>query len=248
VKAVRDSDVRRTTGYGFCKVPDVEAFCSRRSHAVTVPGKLSRPRENADNALLTSNRVTRAVVRSTLRALPLSFLVLPPQPPPPRFVPPSIAMALPRDLFHHPRQAGMDSNNPRRTERPDGKRASSSPSFELPACGYSQSSSGLVGSEGSPLAAGSEVPNFSTKGKRVRRRWGQAVDIVAVNAARVLDCDARRRLHWRFAVGRCSVTLMVPRMVHLQDVVKLHTFVLGHLGALLLACFGFDLRFALVAF
>jgi len=37
-------------------------------------------------------------------------------------------------------------------------------------------------------------------------------------------------------------------MVHLQDVVKLHTFVLGHLGALLLACFGFDLRFALVAF
>jgi len=41
---------------------------------------------------------------------------------------------------------------------------------------------------------------------------------------------------------------MVPHMVHLQDVVKLHTFVLGHLGALLLACFGFDLRFALVAF
>jgi len=37
-------------------------------------------------------------------------------------------------------------------------------------------------------------------------------------------------------------------MVYLQDVVKLHTFVLGHLGALLLACFGFDLRFALVAF
>jgi len=64
----------------------------------------------------------------------------------------------------------------------------------------------------------------------------------------VLDCDARRRLHWRFAVGRWSVTLMVPHMVHLQDVVKLHTFVLGHLGALLLACFGFDLRFALVAF
>jgi len=63
-----------------------------------------------------------------------------------------------------------------------------------------------------------------------------------------LDCDARRRLHWRFAVGRWSVTLMVPHMVHLQDVVKLHTFVLGHLGALLLACFGFDLRFALVAF
>jgi len=44
------------------------------------------------------------------------------------------------------------------------------------------------------------------------------------------------------------MTLMVPHMVHLQDVVKLHTFVLGHLGALLLACFGFDLRFALVAF
>jgi len=44
------------------------------------------------------------------------------------------------------------------------------------------------------------------------------------------------------------VTLMVPHVVHLQDVVKLHTFVLGHLGALLLACFGFDLRFALVAF
>ena len=36
-------------------------------------------------------------------------------------------------------------------------------------------------------------------------------------------------------------------MVHLQDVVKLHTFVLGDLGALLFACFGFDLRFALVA-
>jgi len=44
------------------------------------------------------------------------------------------------------------------------------------------------------------------------------------------------------------VTLMVPHIVHLQDVVKLHTFVLGDLGALLLACFGFDLRFALVAF
>jgi len=63
-----------------------------------------------------------------------------------------------------------------------------------------------------------------------------------------LDCDARRRLHWRFAVVRWSVTLMVPQMVHLQDVVKLHTFVLGDLGALLWACFGFDLRFALVAF
>ena len=44
------------------------------------------------------------------------------------------------------------------------------------------------------------------------------------------------------------MTLMVPHMVHLQDVVKLHTSVLGDLGALLLACFGFDLRFALVAF
>jgi len=41
---------------------------------------------------------------------------------------------------------------------------------------------------------------------------------------------------------------MVPHMVQLQDVVKLHTFVLGHLWALLSACFGFDLRFALVAF
>jgi len=41
---------------------------------------------------------------------------------------------------------------------------------------------------------------------------------------------------------------MVPHMVHLQDVVKLHRLVLGDLGALLLACFGFDLRFALVAF
>ena len=41
---------------------------------------------------------------------------------------------------------------------------------------------------------------------------------------------------------------MVPHMAHLQDVVKLHTFVLGDLGALLLACFGFDLRFALVVF
>jgi len=41
---------------------------------------------------------------------------------------------------------------------------------------------------------------------------------------------------------------MVPNMVHLQDVVKLHTFVLGALGAVLLACFGFDLRFALVHF
>jgi len=40
----------------------------------------------------------------------------------------------------------------------------------------------------------------------------------------------------------------MPQMVHLQDVVKLHTFVLGHLGAFLLACFAFDLRFALVAF
>jgi len=41
---------------------------------------------------------------------------------------------------------------------------------------------------------------------------------------------------------------MVPHMVHLQDVVKLHTFVLGDLRALLLACFGFDLRFGLVVF
>jgi len=44
------------------------------------------------------------------------------------------------------------------------------------------------------------------------------------------------------------MTLPVPYMVHFQDVVKLHTFVLGHLGALLLACFGSDLRFALVVF
>jgi len=43
------------------------------------------------------------------------------------------------------------------------------------------------------------------------------------------------------------VTLIVPHMVHLQDVVKLHAFVSGHLGAFLLACFGFDLRFAVVA-
>jgi len=69
-----------------------------------------------------------------------------------------------------------------------------------------------------------------------------------VGGSPLLDCDARRRLHWRFADGWWSVTLMVPHMVHLQDVVKLHTFVLGHLGALLLACFGFDLRFSLVAF
>ena len=41
---------------------------------------------------------------------------------------------------------------------------------------------------------------------------------------------------------------MVPQMVHLQDVVKLHIFVLGHHAALLLAYFGFDLRIALVAF
>ena len=44
------------------------------------------------------------------------------------------------------------------------------------------------------------------------------------------------------------MTLVVPHMVHLQDVLKLHTFVLGDFGALLLACFGFDLRFVLVAF
>jgi len=37
---------------------------------------------------------------------------------------------------------------------------------------------------------------------------------------------------------------MVPQMVHLQDVVKLHTFVLGHLWAFLLACL--DLIFALL--
>jgi len=37
---------------------------------------------------------------------------------------------------------------------------------------------------------------------------------------------------------------MVPQMVHLQDVVKLHTFVLGHLGAFLLTCL--DLIFALL--
>jgi len=41
---------------------------------------------------------------------------------------------------------------------------------------------------------------------------------------------------------------MVPHMVHLQDVIKLHTFVLGDSGALPMAYFGFDLRFALVAF
>jgi len=40
------------------------------------------------------------------------------------------------------------------------------------------------------------------------------------------------------------VTPMVPQMVHLQDVVKLHTFVLGHLGVLLLQCL--DLIFALL--
>jgi len=55
----------------------------------------------------------------------------------------------------------------------------------------------------------------------------------------LLNCDALRRVHWRLAVGRWSVSLMVPHMVHLQDVVKLHPFVLGHLGALLLAYFGF---------
>jgi len=78
--------------------------------------------------------------------------------------------------------------------------------------------------------------------------WMNEHVVAVVRLTMVLDCDARRRLHWRFAVVRWSVTLMVPHMVHLQDVVKLHTFVLGHLGALLLACFGFDLRFALVAF
>jgi len=44
------------------------------------------------------------------------------------------------------------------------------------------------------------------------------------------------------------VTSMVPQLVHCQDVVKLHTFVSGDLEALLLACFGLGLRFALVAF
>jgi len=44
------------------------------------------------------------------------------------------------------------------------------------------------------------------------------------------------------------VTLTVPQMVHLQDVVKLHTVVSGHLGALLLACLDLIFRFALVAF
>ena len=32
------------------------------------------------------------------------------------------------------------------------------------------------------------------------------------------------------------MTSMVPDIVHLQDVVKLHTFVLGRLWALLMAC------------
>jgi len=41
---------------------------------------------------------------------------------------------------------------------------------------------------------------------------------------------------------------MAPLMVHVQDVVKLHTFVLGDLKTLLLACFACDLRLALVAF
>jgi len=39
---------------------------------------------------------------------------------------------------------------------------------------------------------------------------------------------------------------MVPQMVHFQDVAKLHTFVLGHPVAVLLACVGFDLPFDLV--
>ena len=43
------------------------------------------------------------------------------------------------------------------------------------------------------MAAGSEVPNFSTKGKRVRRRWGQAIDIVAVHAARAADAHVAPR-------------------------------------------------------
>jgi len=40
------------------------------------------------------------------------------------------------------------------------------------------------------------------------------------------------------------VTPMVPQMEHLQDVVKLHAFVLGHLEAFFLACL--DLKFALL--
>jgi len=55
----------------------------------------------------------------------------------------------------------------------------------------------------------------------------------------VLDCDARRRFHLRFADGWWSAIPMVPQIVHLQDVVKLHTFVLDHLGALLSACSDF---------
>ena len=51
-----------------------------------------------------------------------------------------------------------------------------------------------------------------------------------------MDRDARRRFLLRFADGCWSVTPMVPQMVHLQDVVKLHTIFLGHVGALLLAC------------
>ena len=40
------------------------------------------------------------------------------------------------------------------------------------------------------------------------------------------------------------MTPMIPQMLHLQHEVKLRTFVLGHLGALLLACL--DLIFALL--
>jgi len=60
----------------------------------------------------------------------------------------------------------------------------------------------------------------------------------------MLDCDARRRLHWRLAVGRWSVTLMVPHMVHLQDVVKLHTLCWVILGSYF--CHVLDLIFALL--
>ena len=60
----------------------------------------------------------------------------------------------------------------------------------------------------------------------------------------VLDCDPRRRFHLQFADGLWSVAPMVPQMVHLRDVVKLHPLVLGHLGTLLLACL--DLIFALL--
>ena len=62
-----------------------------------------------------------------------------------------------------------------------------------------------------------------------KRHWPQSQDV------RLLDCDARHRRHWQCVDSWWSVTSMVPQMVHLKDVVKLHTFVLGHLGVLLLA-------------